>query len=251
MIAAGARQIEEGLRAGQGEGMAALLPGLDRDIRAAMDAVDRLDGTAARPAPQAPAGAAERAGVSDGQVIDLAAVTAARDLLRDQIGRQSLSARRSFQSFAEAVGMSVDERDTDPDRGCADAARLRRSADASGCVLRRTRSWPEGYLSMSGKPVIMIVDDEIANIELMGAVLEEEYEIVFARSGEQAIELARKAPLDLILLDVVMPGLDGYETCRRIKQVSATGRCADHLHDRARFHTNMRSRACRRGQSTM
>ena len=71
---------------------------------------------------------------------------------------------------------------------------------------------------MSGKPVIMIVDDEIANIELIGAVLEEDYEIVFARSGEQAIELARKAPLDLILLDVVMPGLDGYETCRRIKQ---------------------------------
>ena len=64
----------------------------------------------------------------------------------------------------------------------------------------------------------MIVDDEIANIELIGAVLEEDYEIVFARSGEQAIELARKAPLDLILLDVVMPGLDGYETCRRIKE---------------------------------
>ena len=114
MIAAGARQIEEGLRAGQGQGMAALLPGLDRDIRAAMEAVDRLDGTAAGSAPQMPAGGVDGAGASGGQVIDLAAVSAARDLLRDQIGRQSLSARRSFQNFAEAVGMGVDERDADP-----------------------------------------------------------------------------------------------------------------------------------------
>lgn len=71
---------------------------------------------------------------------------------------------------------------------------------------------------MSDKPVIMVVDDEIANIELIAAVLEEDYEIIFARSGEQAIDIARKAMPDLILLDVVMPGLDGYETCRRIKQ---------------------------------
>lgn len=71
---------------------------------------------------------------------------------------------------------------------------------------------------MSGKPVIMIVDDEIANIEMIGAMLEDDYEILFARSGEQAINVARQSELDLILLDVVMPGLDGYETCRRMKQ---------------------------------
>lgn len=71
---------------------------------------------------------------------------------------------------------------------------------------------------MNSKPVIMVVDDEIANIETIGAILEDEYDIVFARSGEQAIEMAVKNPLDLILLDIVMPGLDGYETCRRLKQ---------------------------------
>lgn len=43
-------------------------------------------------------------------------------------------------------------------------------------------------------------------------------EILFARSGEQAIEIARRSSLDLILLDVMMPGLNGYETCRRLKQ---------------------------------
>lgn len=70
---------------------------------------------------------------------------------------------------------------------------------------------------MNGRPVIMVVDDEIANIETIGAILEQDYEVLFARSGEQAIEMAGKYPLDLILLDVIMPGLDGYETCRRLK----------------------------------
>lgn len=71
---------------------------------------------------------------------------------------------------------------------------------------------------MSSRPIVMIVDDEIANIELIGAMLEDDYEILFARSGEQAIEIARRSSLDLILLDVMMPGLNGYETCRRLKQ---------------------------------
>ncbi|NHF73268.1 diguanylate cyclase [Paracoccus xiamenensis] len=70
---------------------------------------------------------------------------------------------------------------------------------------------------MNSKPVIMIVDDEIANIEMIGAILEDDYEILFARSGEQAIGIAQCSQLDLILLDVVMQGMDGYETCRRIK----------------------------------
>ena len=70
---------------------------------------------------------------------------------------------------------------------------------------------------MNSKPVIMVVDDEIANIETIGAILDQDYEILFARSGEQAIQIAGKNPLDLILLDVIMPGLDGYETCRRLK----------------------------------
>ena len=40
---------------------------------------------------------------------------------------------------------------------------------------------------MSSRPIVMIVDDEIANIELIGAMLEDDYEILFARSGEHAI----------------------------------------------------------------
>lgn len=71
---------------------------------------------------------------------------------------------------------------------------------------------------MTNRAVILIVDDEISNIEVMNAALEERYEICFATSGEEAIALAASVLPDLILLDVVMPGMDGYEVCRTMKR---------------------------------
>lgn len=70
---------------------------------------------------------------------------------------------------------------------------------------------------MSKKSTILIVDDEITNIEIMNAVLEDEYEICFATSGAQALEVARRILPDLVLLDIVMPEMDGFEVCRRLK----------------------------------
>ncbi len=70
---------------------------------------------------------------------------------------------------------------------------------------------------MSERAVILIVDDEISNIEIMNAILEDNYDISFATSGEQALEVARSILPDLILLDVMMPGIDGYEVCTRLK----------------------------------
>jgi diguanylate cyclase (GGDEF)-like protein len=67
------------------------------------------------------------------------------------------------------------------------------------------------------KGTILIVDDEISNIEIMNAVLEEEYEVCFATSGRQALDVAKTAQPDLVLLDVLMPGIDGFEVCRRLK----------------------------------
>jgi diguanylate cyclase (GGDEF)-like protein len=67
------------------------------------------------------------------------------------------------------------------------------------------------------RAVILIVDDEISNIEIMNAVLEDSYEVCFATSGEQAIEVARQVLPDIILLDVMMPGIDGYDVCRTLK----------------------------------
>jgi diguanylate cyclase (GGDEF)-like protein len=68
-----------------------------------------------------------------------------------------------------------------------------------------------------GRALILIVDDEASNIELLNAALEDDYEIAFATSGEEAISLALAVLPDLILLDVLMPGIDGYEVCRRLK----------------------------------
>jgi diguanylate cyclase (GGDEF)-like protein len=67
------------------------------------------------------------------------------------------------------------------------------------------------------KARILIVDDEIANIEIMNALLEDDYEVCFATSGEQALETARISQPDLVLLDVLMPDLDGFQVCQRMK----------------------------------
>lgn len=68
------------------------------------------------------------------------------------------------------------------------------------------------------KPVILIVDDVLTNLILLQHVLQEDgFEVLLAKSGEQALSTAIATPPDLILLDVTMPGWDGYETCQRIK----------------------------------
>ncbi|MGA0541317.1 GGDEF domain-containing response regulator [Neotabrizicola sp. VNH66] len=71
---------------------------------------------------------------------------------------------------------------------------------------------------MTERPTILIVDDEISNIEIMNAILEDDYEVCFATSGHQALETARNALPDLILLDILMPGMDGYELCGHLKR---------------------------------
>lgn len=67
------------------------------------------------------------------------------------------------------------------------------------------------------RPIVLIVDDEISNIEIMNAVLEDDYEVCFSTSGEQALETARQTRPDIVLLDVLMPGIDGFEVCRQLK----------------------------------
>jgi putative two-component system response regulator len=70
---------------------------------------------------------------------------------------------------------------------------------------------------------ILIVDDEQQNLRLMQAMLKSEgYAIQTANSGEQALTLIEEAPPDLILLDVMMPGMSGYQVARKLKTDSAT-----------------------------
>ncbi|WP_084396784.1 PleD family two-component system response regulator [Henriciella aquimarina] len=70
---------------------------------------------------------------------------------------------------------------------------------------------------------ILVVDDILANRRLMQAKLEAKYySVLLAENGQQAIELTRTEEPDIILLDIMMPGMDGYEVCRRLKEDAET-----------------------------
>lgn len=76
---------------------------------------------------------------------------------------------------------------------------------------------------MIEKKVVLLVDDEPANIQIVNSILKDEYKIRVATNGAKALELATATPPpDLILLDVVMPEMDGYEVCTRLKTVYET-----------------------------
>jgi two-component system sensor histidine kinase/response regulator len=78
-------------------------------------------------------------------------------------------------------------------------------------------------VSDSAAPVVMVVDDMPANLGVMAGELERHgYQVVVAQGGEEAIERAALVHPELILLDVLMPGIDGFETCRRLKADEAT-----------------------------
>ena len=69
----------------------------------------------------------------------------------------------------------------------------------------------------NSKATILVVDDVAANIEILNGVLGNQYDVLFATNGLDAVEIAREQNLDLILLDVMMPGLDGYGVCSLLK----------------------------------
>ncbi|MCW9040943.1 MAG: PleD family two-component system response regulator [Rhodospirillales bacterium] len=67
------------------------------------------------------------------------------------------------------------------------------------------------------KSTVLIIDDEPSNIEILNAVLEGECDVLFATSGEDGLALVQSERPDLILLDVMMPDMDGYEVIGRLK----------------------------------
>jgi putative two-component system response regulator len=73
-------------------------------------------------------------------------------------------------------------------------------------------------LHFNGKATILVVDDTPGILSLMNSVLEGDYKVKIANGGEKALKIvASDSPPDLILLDIMMPGMDGYEVCRRLK----------------------------------
>ncbi|MEC7510045.1 MAG: response regulator, partial [Pseudomonadota bacterium] len=72
------------------------------------------------------------------------------------------------------------------------------------------------------KPTLLLVDDEPVNLRVLKQVLANDYQLIFARNGEEALKLTETRQPNLILLDVMMPGLTGFEVCRRLKQQADT-----------------------------
>jgi len=72
------------------------------------------------------------------------------------------------------------------------------------------------------RPLILAVDDEASNLQLLRQILQDHYRLLFAKDGARALELARSEHPDLVLLDVMMPGMSGYEVCAALKANPAT-----------------------------
>src|SRR5690606_15807706 len=66
-------------------------------------------------------------------------------------------------------------------------------------------------------PKLLVVDDDLANARTLARLFEHRYRVLVASDGNTALQVAEAALPDVIVLDVVMPGMDGYEVCRRLK----------------------------------
>jgi putative two-component system response regulator len=72
------------------------------------------------------------------------------------------------------------------------------------------------------RPSVLVVDDTPENIDVLVGILRDDYKLKVARSGKQALRIIHTQPPDLILLDLMMPEMDGYEVCRRLKDDATT-----------------------------
>ena len=76
----------------------------------------------------------------------------------------------------------------------------------------------------AARRTLLVVDDQPANVRVLAEILRGEFQVVFATSGARALEIARSQPVDLVLLDLFMPAMDGREVCRQLKADTKT-RC--------------------------
>ncbi len=72
------------------------------------------------------------------------------------------------------------------------------------------------------KPLILVVDDQVTTIRIMSNILQPTYDVCVATDGQKALEVAHNQQPDLILLDNIMPGMTGVETCIALKESSET-----------------------------
>lgn len=80
----------------------------------------------------------------------------------------------------------------------------------------------DAFYQTQARPRLLVVDDQPTNIQVLYQVLSDDYQVLMATNGAQALALCASKHPDLILLDVVMPEMDGYQICQRLKADSAT-----------------------------
>ena len=88
--------------------------------------------------------------------------------------------------------------------------------------MQPTPNLPVTLVTELERPRLLVVDDQPINIQVLNQIFQADHEVFMATNGAQALEICTHNPPDLILLDVVMPEMDGLEVCRRLKANPAT-----------------------------
>lgn len=73
-------------------------------------------------------------------------------------------------------------------------------------------------MSNSTKATVLLIDDELVNIKILSDVLKDDYVVIFASGGEEGVRRAIESTPDIILLDIMMPDMDGYAVCARLQE---------------------------------
>lgn len=73
-------------------------------------------------------------------------------------------------------------------------------------------------MSSGAKATVLLIDDELVNIKILSDVLKDDYAVIFASGGEEGIRRAIESVPDIILLDIMMPDMDGYTVCARLQE---------------------------------
>jgi PleD family two-component response regulator len=94
--------------------------------------------------------------------------------------------------------------------------------EAAPARSKQTPKQPDDRKTVRSRPQILAVDDEEFNLDLLAAVLGDDYDIITANCGQDALDAAARHHPELILLDVMMPRMDGFDVCARLKAEAQT-----------------------------
>src|SRR3954452_20034382 len=94
----------------------------------------------------------------------------------------------------------------------------KRQPHAPGATTHASSKDDEARESNGHQPVLLLVDDDARGLRALASVFQDgQYQLATATDGEEAIRLIERIKPDLVLLDVMMPGMNGFEVCRRIR----------------------------------